>query len=182
METQDQSQSQFESTLDQARALLAGDCEIRDVKEANDLVTRALGWRPKSCTAWTLKCQVHSTLGDDTAALAAIEMAVRSNPTSAEALYWRAAVLSDLGRHSDALKSIHRCFRYVQADDAWLLEDLYCEKAMILNAIGRDEEAVATYEAGLRKCPRSSLLKAGLAPLRRATARQGLTLLRGGAR
>ncbi len=182
METPDQSQSQFEATLDEARALLAGDCENHDATVANALVTRALSLRPESCSAWTLKCQVHSTLGDDTAALAAIEMAIRFNPTSAETLYWRAAVLSDLGRHSDALKTIHRCFRYVQSDDAWLLEDLYCEKAMVLNAIGRDDEAVATYEAGLRRCPRSSLLKAGLAPLRRATARESLTLLQGGTR
>jgi tetratricopeptide (TPR) repeat protein len=181
METQDQSQSQFESKLDEARTLLAGDCDSQAASVANDLVIRALALRPESCSAWTLKCQVHSTLGDDTAALAAIEMAVRFNPTSAETLYWRAAVLSDLGRHSDALKTIHRCFRYVQADDAWLLEDLYCEKAMLLNAIGRDDEAVATYEAGLRRCPRSSLLKAGLAPLRRATARKSFTVLEGGA-
>ncbi len=182
METQDQSQSQFETNLDEARALLAGDCESHEANVANDLVTSALALRPESCSAWTLKCQVHSTLGDDTAALAAIEMAVRFNPTSAESLYWRAAVLSDLGRHAEALKSIQRCFRYVEVDDAWLLEDLYCEKAMILHAVGRVDEAVATYEAGLRRCPRSSLLKAGLAPLRRATTRQGITVLQGGTR
>ncbi len=181
METVDQSLVQFESTLDQARALLAGDCDDAEAVKANELASRALSWRPESSAAWIVKCQVHSTLGDDTAALASIEMALRSNPTSSEALYWRAAVLSDLTRHTEALKTINRCFRYLQVDDSWLLEDLYCEKAMILNAIGRDDDAVATYEAGLRRCPRSSLLTAGLAPLKRSAARTKFKLIQGGA-
>lgn len=182
MDTQDQSDSHFEATLNRARALLASDHATSDAALANKLVTTALSWRPESGAAWTLKCQVHSTLGDDTAALAAIEMAVRFDSTSAEMQYWRAAVLSDLGRHSDALKTIQRCFRVLGPDDSWLLEDLYCEKAMVLNAVGRDDDAVATYEEGLRRCPRSSLLKAGLAPLRRASAKQSIRLLQGGAR
>ncbi len=182
MSTDDQSESQFEATLDRARGLLAGDCGSSDAALANNLVTIALSWRPESCAAWTLKCQVHSILGDDTAALAAIEMAVRFDSSSAEAQYWRAAVLSDLGRHPDALRAIRKCFRVMRADDTWLLEDLYCEKAMVLNAIGRDDDAVLAYEEGLRRCPRSSLLRAGLAPLRRASAKHSLKLIQGGAR
>ncbi|MCP4444686.1 MAG: hypothetical protein GY811_04975 [Myxococcales bacterium] len=182
MDPLDQSAAQFESTLDKARALLAGECDSDEALSANALVSQALAWRPDSCTAWILKCQVHSTLGDDTAALAAVEMALRSNPTSSEVLYWRAAVLSDLERHSEALKTINRCFRFLRTDDAWLLEDLYCEKAMILNSVGRLEDAVATYEAGLRRCPSSSLLKSGLAPLRGGIPRKSLQLLQGGAR
>lgn len=180
MQTVQNDQAQFESILDEARTLLAGDCDSADAAKANALATRALSEQPESCAAWIVKCQVHSALGDDTAALAAIEMALRFQPWCAEALYWRSAVLSDLGRPSDALQAINRCFRHLRADDAWLLEDLYCEKAMILNAIGREDDAVATYEAGLRRCPRSSLLKAELAPLLRAEGRKGMKAVGGG--
>ncbi len=184
MEPNDHSQARLEQTLQQARALLAaqGDaaCDEVDVAQASELVAQALTIDPESCAAWVLKCQALSAVGDDVAALAAIEMALRITTKSAEGLYWRAAILSDLGRYSEALRSIHRCFRHLQTDDSWLLEDLYCEKAILLHAIGRSDEAVATYEAGLRRCPRSSLLKAGLAPLKRSAARSGLRLLRGG--
>jgi tetratricopeptide (TPR) repeat protein len=172
--------NEFEETLELARSLLAGECDSADALEANDMVSAALGLRPKSAAAWILKCQTLSSLNDDTAALAAIEMAVRFAPKSAEAHYWRSAVLSDLDRLPEALKTIERCFRYIGFDDAWLLEDLYCEKAMILDSLGREQEAVATYEEGLKRCPSSSLLRAGLAPLRRSKTRSNFKLLRGG--
>jgi tetratricopeptide (TPR) repeat protein len=180
MNTNDNSQSEFEETLDMARSLLAGDSDSGDALEANDLVGRALSLRPESCSAWILKCQVLSSLDDDIAALASVEMAIRFSPKAAEAHYWRAAVLSDLGRLDEALRAINRCFRYASLDDSWLLEDLYCEKAMILDALGLSEEAVAAYEAGLKRCPSSSLLHAGLAPMRRAKLKSDMKVLRGG--
>ena len=97
--------------------------------------------------------------------------AIRFAGKAAEPHYWRSAVLYDLGRLDEALKSIERCFRYLRVDDFWLREDLYCDKAMILDALGRNDDAVATYEAGLKRCPQSSLLTAGLAPLRRAKSK-----------
>ena len=180
MDTNDNSQGEFERILDMARSLLGGESDSADALEANDLVGNALAMRPESSSAWILKCQVLSSLNDDTAALASIEMAIRFAGKAAEAHYWRSAVLSDLGRLDEALKAIGRCFRYLGSDDYWLLEDLYCEKAMILDALGRNEEAVATYEAGLKRCPRSSLLHAGLAPLRRAKLKSNFKVLRGG--
>ncbi len=184
MDANDHTQARFERMLQRARALLAAQGDATrdevDVAKASELVAQALAMHPDSSSAWILKCQALSAIGDDIAALAAIEMALRADNKSAEGLYWRAAILSDLGRHSEALRSIHRCFRHLQTDDSWLLEDLYCEKAILLHAIGRNDEAVATYEAGLRRCPRSSLLKAGLAPLKRSAARSTLRLLRGG--
>lgn len=180
MDTYDDSQEDIEETLEAARSLLGADSDGEDAIEANDLVASALARCPESPAAWILKCQVLSALGDDTAALAAIEMALRFAPRSAEAHYWRSAVLSDLDRHSEALRSIERCFRYMGIDDFWLLEDLYCEKAMILDALGREEDAVKTYEAGLKRCPSSSLLRAGLAPLRRSKVKAKLKVIRGG--
>ncbi len=180
MNDNDNSQDEFEEMLDTARSLLGRDSDNSDSLEANELVGKALMMRPESTSAWTLKSQVLSALSDDVGALACIEMAIRHSGKAAEAHYWRSAVLADLGRLDEALKAIERCFRYVKADDFWLLEDLFCEKAMILNALDRDDEAVATYEAGLRRCPRSALLHDGLAPLRRATNKSNFKVLRGG--
>ena len=66
------------------------------------------------------------------------------------------------------------------ADDDWLLEDLYYEKAAILDALDRAEDAMATFETGLKRCPDSTLLKAGIEPLRRERTRRNFKLIPGG--
>jgi len=175
-------ESEFEDALEMARALLSGNEDSGDLWEANDLVNHAISLRPADTDAWILKCQILSALEDDTAALAAIEMAVRRAPRRAEAHYWRAAVMGDLQRYSEALKAIERGFRNLGPDEEWLVEDLYYEKASVLDAIGRREEALATYEAGLKKCPDSSLLRAAIEPLRRENIRSRFKVLQGGRR
>lgn len=182
MDTFDSYEDEFEDVLETARALLGGNDDASDLWEANDLVNRALRIRPSEPEAWILKCQILSALDDDTAALAAVEMAIRREPKLAEAHYWRTAVLSDLERYDEALKSVERAFRYLGPEDDWLTEDLFCEKAMILDAIGRQDEALAVYEDGLRRCPESAILKAGLAPLRRERVRASFKVIPGGLR
>ena len=99
--------SELERLLDQARELLgAGDDAL--LVEANSTVNQALQLNPDSIEAWLLKCQVASAAGDDLAALAAVEMALHRAPHRAEALYWRGAVLGDLGRYREALRAIAR--------------------------------------------------------------------------
>ena len=171
---------EFEDSLEMARALLGGNEGASDLWEANEYVNRALRLRPADSEAWMLKCQIMSALEDDPAALASAEMALRRAPRSAEAHYWRAAVLADMERYADALKAIERAFRYMGKDDEWLLEDLYYEKAAVLDAIGRQDEALATYEAGLKRCPDSQILKAGLEPLRREKTRRMFKVIPGG--
>jgi tetratricopeptide (TPR) repeat protein len=175
-------ESEFEDALEMARALLGGNEDTSDLWEANDLVNHAISLRPADPEAWILKAQILSALEDDTAALASVEMAVRRAPRRAEAHYWRAAILSDLERYGEAIKAIERAFRALGADDEWLIEDLYYEKATVLDAIGRADEAMATYEAGLARCPESTLLKTALEPLRREQNRQRFTVLEGGRR
>ena len=51
---------------------------------------------------------------------------------------------------------------------------------MILDAIGRQDEALATFEAGLKRCPESTILKAGLEPLRRERIRSTFKVIPGG--
>jgi tetratricopeptide (TPR) repeat protein len=171
---------EYEDSLEMARALLGSNEGSGDLWEASDYVNRALRLRPADPDAWMLKCQIMSALEDDAAAYASAEMALRRAPRSAEAHYWRAAVLADMERYAEALKSLERAFRFLGENDEWLLEDLYYEKAAILDAIGRQDEALDTYEAGLRRCPDSQILKAGIEPLRRERTRRLFKVLRGG--
>ncbi len=173
---------EFEDALEMSRALLGGNEGASDLWEANEYANRALRLRPADSEAWMLKCQIMSALEDDAAALASAEMALRRAPRSAEAHYWRAAVLADMERYSEALKAIERAFRNLGDDDDWLLEDLFYEKAAVLDAIGRQDEALATYEAGLKRCPDSQILKAGLEPLRRERIRRTFKVIPGGRR
>ena len=173
---------EFDDSMEMARSLLGGYEGAGDLWDANEYVNRALRSRPSEPEAWILKSQILSSLDDDPAALAAAEMAVRRAPRAAEAHYVRAAVLADLERYHEALKAVERAFRHMGPDDAWLLEDLYYEKAAILDALDRADEAMATFETGLKRCPESSLLKAGLEPLRRERMRRAFTVIPGGRR
>lgn len=173
-------ESELERLLDQVRELLgAGDDAL--LADANTTVNQALQLHPDSVEAWLLKCQVASATGDDLAALASVEMALHRAPHRAEALYWRGAVLGDLGRHREALRAIEAALRVLAGADHWLLEDLFYEKVTILDALGVHDAAVAACEAGLDRCPGSPLLRAALAPAERARVRSSLKVLRGGA-
>lgn len=171
--------TEFDRLLDRARELLgAGDDSL--LAEANLAINQALTLRPDSVDGWLVKCQVASATGDDIAALAACEMACTRAPERAETQYWRGAVLGDLGRLRESLRAIESAFRAVTDDDAWMVEDLFYEKAMILEALGLHDAAVATCEAGLAQCPGSALLRAALMPAERARLRSTLKVLRGG--
>ena len=126
-----------------------------------------------------MKCQISSARGDDVAALAAAETALGHAPASAEGHYWRGALLGDLGHGEAGLHAIEQAFACVGPDDEWLLEDLYFEKATMLEALGDHERAHATFADGLARCPTSTLLRAGLEPVRPRRA-PALKLLRGG--
>lgn len=171
--------TEFDRLLDRARALL-GEADDALLQDAHTAVNQALTLCPDSVDGWLVKCQVASATGDDIGALAAAEMAWTRAPERAECMYWRGAVLGDLGRHREALRAIEDAFRAIAPDDHWMLEDLYYEKAVILDALGLHDAAVATCESGLRTCPGSPLLRAALAPAERARVRSSLTVLRGG--
>ena len=172
--------SELERLLDQVRELL-GAADDALLGDANTTVNQALQLHPASVDAWLLKCQVASAAGDDLAALAAVEMALRRAPHRAEGLYWRGAILGDLGRHREALRSIEAALRVVGEADAWLLEDLMYEKVAVLDALGLHDAAVAACAAALERCPGSALLRAALGSAERARVRGGLRVLRGGA-
>mgnify|MGYP001570939473 FL=1 len=170
----------FEDALEMARALLGENEGTGDVWEANEHVNEALAMRPRAGEAWLLKCQIQSALDDEPAALASVEMALRCGSRTTEAHYWRAVVRANMERDAEALKALERAFRYLCDGDEWLVEDLYYEKGAILDAIGRDDEALATYEAGLSRFPESQILRAGMEPIRRERTRRAFTVLPGG--
>jgi tetratricopeptide (TPR) repeat protein len=171
--------TELERMLDHARELLgAGDDAV--LVDAVAIVNQALQLQPESVDAWLLKCQIASALGDDPGALAAVEMALRRAPYRLECLYWRGAVLGDLGRHREALKSIEAALAVLDGDDHWLLEDLHYEKVVLLDALGLPDAAVAACKAGLERCPGSALLRAALVPTERTRVKSSLKVLRGG--
>ncbi len=171
---------QVAELLEVARDLLGAGDDPRALAEANLAVTRALTIKLEDPRAWLVKCQVLSAQGDDPAALAAAEMALRRAPRLAEAHYWRAAILGDIGHYREGLRAVDRAFTHLRDDDGWLVEDLYYEKATMLEALGERDAARATYEAGLARCPTSTLLRAGLEPLSAPRRTAVLKVLRGG--
>jgi tetratricopeptide (TPR) repeat protein len=173
--------SEFDRLLDRAREVL-GAADDGALGEAHTAVNQALKLSPNSVDGWLVKCQVASATGDDIAALAAAEMALHRAPERADCLYWRGAVLGDLGRPREALRAIEAALRAATDDDHWMLEDLFYEKATLLDALGLHDAAVATCEAGLRHCPGSPLLRAALGPAERARVRSSLKVLPGGRR
>jgi len=181
-------QRDFDDCMALARELLAtsGHEAGGDLYEASDAVNAAIRLRPGNADAWLLKCQIMSALEDDPAALAAAEMALRRAPRRSEAHYFRASVLADMERFPEALRAIERAFRNLgvqgPGSDDWLLEDLYYEKAALLSALSREDEALSTFEEGLRRCPGSTILRSALEPLRRSRVRARLTVLDGGKR
>jgi tetratricopeptide (TPR) repeat protein len=170
----------FDDCLDRARDLLGVSEDPAALAEAACAVDRALSQRPDDVPAWLVKSQILSAQGDDIAALACAEMAARRAPRLAEAHYWRAAILGDLGRFDDGLRALDRAFRNLGTEDLWILEDLYYEKATMLDSLGDRDAAVAAFEAGLERCPGSVILRAGLEPLARARVRSQFKVLRGG--
>src|SRR5436190_18848233 len=103
-------ESELERLLDQVRELLGHGDDAR-LADANVAVNQAIQLHPDSIEGWLLKCQILSASGDDLAGLACVEMVLRRAPNRAEALYWRGAILGDLGRHREALRSIEAGLR-----------------------------------------------------------------------
>jgi tetratricopeptide (TPR) repeat protein len=176
---------EFELSLHLAEQLLDGARAASDVAEANALVNRALRLRPRETAGWLVKTQVLLRMEDGPAALGTVEMALQQGPQSAEAHALRAAALAQMERFSEALRAIQRAFRLCEdeegdAEHDALREDLYYEKAAILDALDRTSEAVATFEEGLLRYPDSDLLKAGIEPLRRMQRRKSWQVLDGG--
>lgn len=171
--------TELERLLDQARDLL-GSGDDTMLGDAANAVNQALQLQPDSVDAWLLKCQITSAMGDDPGALAAVEMALRRAPYRLECMYWRGAVMGDLGRYREALDSIEAALAMLDGADHWMLEDLFYEKVILLDAVGLHDAAVAACKAGLDRCPGSALLRAALAPTERTRVRSSLKVLRGG--
>lgn len=174
------SNDEFEDCLEIARSLLGASESPSELWEANERVNRALRIRPDEPEAWLLKAQILSSLDDEVAALAAVEQAVRRAPNSAEAQYLRGALFYDMEVYDEALRTLDKALKLASEDEAWLLEEIYFEKAAVLDALDRTDDAMKTFEEGLERCPGSELLQSGLEPLRRERVRRTFRVLPGG--
>lgn len=171
----------FEELMELAGSLLGNPDSAADLAQANDCINQALFLKPDAGQAWLLKSQIMSNMTDDPSALAAVEMAVRRLPQSAEAHFTRGWVLCDLEQFDEALSAVERAFEYLTPEEAGALEeDLYFLKGALLDALGRADDAMAIFEAGLIRHPDSEMLRGGLEPLRRERMRSHLHLIDGG--
>lgn len=170
----------YEDTLGVARELLGSTEDPGQLWEANELVNRALTLKPRDADPWLLKAQVQCALGDTIASLACIQSALRIAPRMAEAHYWHAVILTDLDRFDEALRAVAGAFRNLGNEDQWLTEELYYEKALILDSVGRQDAARTTLESGLERFPDSVILQAGAESLSRRQVRASLTVIDGG--
>lgn len=170
----------FEESIEQALALLGDHGSDADLHQANLHINQAILIRPGDRRAWLLKSQVLSSLKDDPAALATAEMSARIAPRDAEVHLTRAAVLTDMARYDEGLVAVDLAFSCCGDGDDWLLEDLFLEKATLLDYMDRPDEAIATYEEGMRRCPDSALLRDNLDPLSRERLRRRFTVIDGG--
>lgn len=169
---------EFGELVDSARALLANAEGVSQLLDGNARINAALLQRAEDGAAWLLKAQLMSALEDDPAALACAELALRLAPESAEAHYVRGTVRADLGRHELALEDLAR--GAALTDDPWLLEDIVFERGLLLDALGRGDEALDCLREGLLRFPDSELLRSGLEPLDRDRQRRRFRVIEGG--
>lgn len=171
----------FEHFLQLASSMLASHGDLEDLQKANEYISLALQIRPADGRAWILKGYIMSCLEDDSAALAAAEMAGRVLPRDPEVHYVKAAALADMALFDQALDAVATAFELmVDHGDEWLLEDLYFLKGSLLEAIGHQDEAMSTYDQGLGQCPDSLLLREAATPLQQEFRRRRLRLIDGG--
>lgn len=172
----------YDGWLARARRLLAEGGDAASLAEATAACNRAIASRPDAAEGWIVKCQLASALDDDAGALAAAEMAVARAPRRAEAHFWRAAVLGDLGLLDAGLAAVDQAMALLGDDDGWLLEDLFFEKAAMLEArrgAGAGAETVAGAVADDERLDPAFGRPEAAA---HAVAPPALTVLRGGAR
>src|SRR5207249_48265 len=138
-------EEEFAKALHLAQKLLLRARDAADIGEANALCNRALRLQPRAADAWLLKAQVLLRMEDGAAALGAVEMALQGRPQSPEGHALRAAALGQMERFSEALRATKRAFRLCDEQPGHLhdalLEELYYERAAILDALDRTEEA-----------------------------------------
>ncbi|PIE19414.1 MAG: hypothetical protein CSA65_02480 [Proteobacteria bacterium] len=183
----DERHEDVEALVNSARRLLANAEGVSQLLEANAQINEALALRLQtaphpptdSADAWLLKSQLMSELADAPAALACVELALTLAPEHAEAHYVRGTVHADLGQHELALEDLERGATLAE-DDRWLLEDITFERGLLLDALGREEEAHACLREGLARFPSSELLRSGLEPLNQARQRRRLRVIEGG--
>ena len=146
--------------------------------DACSMCERALRSDPRSVEAWVLKAQSLLHFGDAAAALGAARMAVLYGPEQPECHYVQSLALMELGYDMDALRAVTRGFHCAnQRTSDSLMAALYYQRAVLLGALGRNQESWQTAEEGLARYPNSRLLRAALQSRRRA--KLGLTVLGG---
>lgn len=125
----------------------------RNYDLALEQVDEALSIEPESTKALILKGDILFCMDMDKEALEHFEMAIASDPTSAEAYGSKAGTLDVLGDYQEALICCDRAFELVSLKDKYLLPSLYDQKIILLIRLRRYEDAKKALTRALRILP-----------------------------
>lgn len=139
--------------IDEADHLYA--CEDQPLR-ALQKIDRALRIAPQNVEALIVKGRICLSLDRTRDALSCFDRAIAIDPRSSSGLVERARVLYAVRQeHKRALRDVKRSLAYA-GRDRWVKTDALRLQGHILEAVGRDREAIASYRAALRLSPRDA--------------------------
>jgi tetratricopeptide (TPR) repeat protein len=106
---------------------------------------------PEDASTWVEKGDALYNLGRANEALAAVDTALRFNPTSEFALCKKSRVLCSAGQQADALAVIDVALGITRDSLA-----LFVEKGMVMHELGRNEEAIKILDATIEMDQKSA--------------------------
>src|SRR3974390_1501530 len=122
-------------------------CQYCQFKQGIELARRSLMFKPRQARAYNLIGQALHRQGDIKAALESFDEALTCDIDFADAYSNRGNMLSEFGRHAEALSSFDRALPLKPNASDWL------NRGATLAAMGRVEDAIASYDKAIALDP-----------------------------
>lgn len=122
-------------------------CHEGQYQQGMDLARRSLTYRPGQARAHNLIGQALHRTGQIKEALKSFDDAIECDINFTDAYGNRANMLSELGRHSEALSSFDRAIALSNSPSDWL------NRGATLHAMGRIDEAIRSYDKAIELDP-----------------------------
>ncbi len=158
------------AAVDQAMKAL----EAKRFDEARDILTRAVSENDKDVLANFYLGVAHAGLGDTSRAVSSYQKAISLDPKFAEAYVNLSALQLDAKDADGALATVEQGLKNAKS------ADLYLNRAIALETLGRKDEALAAYAAAVKQMPENLSLRVTYAQLLAASGKkeEALTELR----
>jgi tetratricopeptide (TPR) repeat protein len=122
-------------------------CQAQQFMQGIELARRSLQFKPRQARAYNLIGQALHRQGDIKAALESFDEALTCDIDFADAYSNRGNMLSEFGRHAEALSSFDRALALKPNASDWL------NRGATLAAMGRVEDAIASYDKAIALDP-----------------------------